>query len=147
MRHVAALSRSTHSLASFALLHFSSFRLRYRYALQRLTLHTFIRGLPRYARPPLLKAVSFSRRPFAPLPRLRTLRSTSRLSALRTNSRGHGLGLRHGVAKFGGHSLSTVRTTPIRRTVTHHRALSKGLSNGSTLLRTLARTARRDTKE
>jgi len=51
---------------------------------------TFIRGLPRYARPPLLKAVSFSRRPFAPLPRLRTLRSTSRLSALRTSSRGHG---------------------------------------------------------
>ena len=91
MRHVAALSRCSHSLASFALFHSSSFRLRLLLRLQRLPLHTFIRGLPRYARPPLLKAVSFSRRPFAPLPRLRTLRSTSRLSALRTSSRGHGL--------------------------------------------------------
>ena len=93
---------------------------------------------PRYASPPQFKAHYLAtlapRFEPAPLPalhcpslhRLRTLRSTSRVSALQTSSRGHGLGLRS-VACFARRTLTKHRSSTSRRTVAHHRALSKGL--------------------
>ena len=73
----------------------------------RASARTFIRGLPRYARPPLLKAVSFSRRRLPSLLRSGPLRSTSQ-AIKRAGQIQRGMGDK----------------------ATHHAQLSRGLTDG-----------------